>query len=203
MRGFFRRFSILFRSIALSITCLASCSEQSNQAERDQKSAQSEQAREPHCKQIASLFAMSDWDSLATEQFKTEKTNDGTITTMRAPARSIIVGSDKCEIARTTLKVSSGLFSLDTLTYGCRMPVPNSAGDDALVEAKAFAAPWESCVTGWQQNSTLHPDSTLAASVSFHEKDKTLIFSTSVKPVRSNTIGFGKNETTLKQQSPK
>jgi hypothetical protein len=54
-----------------------------------------------------------------------------------------------------------------------------------------------------KKHSTLHPDSSLAASLSFHEKEKTLTFLTSVQPVRSNTIGLGKNETTLKQHSPK
>jgi hypothetical protein len=79
----YRHFLILWGAIVFPMSCLASCGEQSDQAERAQKTVQSEQAQEPHCKQIASLFAMDSWESLASGPFKTNKTND--ITEISAP----------------------------------------------------------------------------------------------------------------------
>ncbi len=183
MHGFLKRFSILCLYVVLSVFCLTSCSEQSDQAVDAQKAPQAEQGQESRCTEVTRLFAMDNWDSIATGPFETNQMDNFTL--IHAPARSMIAGSDKCTVSRNKVKGSFILSAFEFEVYGCSMPAPESASDDPLLIVKALADLWKSCVVGWEENSKLIPNSAI---LSFSEKEKTLGFSAVIGHVRLNTI---------------
>src|SRR5262249_47865471 len=138
----------------LVMFCLASCGEQPDQTKRAEKNSPSQQAQESRCAELEKLFAMDNWDSLTTGQFETNDTEHTTIT--QASAKIAIAGAESCDVSRASIK-SGSIFSDSGLgelqNYSCHMPVPKSAGNDALLEVNAFAAPWKSCVNGWKEFS--------------------------------------------------
>src|SRR5258705_12527571 len=101
----FFRLQVCGFAAALSALLLISCDKKSEEA---------------HCKQIESLFAMDNWDSLATGP--PNKPFDG-LELYDAPASSVIAGGVECRIMRTMNSFA------ETQTYRCNIPVTDSVVD--------------------------------------------------------------------------
>jgi hypothetical protein len=150
MSRLFRQSPILCCCILPSMFWLVSCGEQSEQAQaphsEQSQLPQSELVQDPRCKQVTDLFAIADWETLATgPSVETSKSDAGVDT--RAPAKSLVAGFKDCSLWRQ--KISKIPTGLEFFNYICEAPAAGS--DDLAAATKALAAEWRSCFAGWQE----------------------------------------------------
>ncbi len=185
--------------VTLLSACLTSCSESSDQTETASKSPHSDQAQLSHCEQITKLFAMNDWESFASEPFKTNERNGGTEIT--ASAKSLLGGAHKCTISRQTHDMKLlFIFSqrLEHSFYMCNFALSDSIFDDPLPAAEALAAPWRSCFIEWQESSGPSSGPVPGASISFEKENaeflQSVTFRATVGSFISNRIVLSKSK---------
>ena len=170
-----------------SIFLLASCSEQSDQS------------LDGRCKEVMAVFAISDWQTLATESF-VEKLRGGPGVSSRAPAKKLIGGFDRCEMSRLELAPHVPGFASEILTFECYEPAAAPQGDDLLTAAKMFATPWQSCFVGWKETAEFHyfdsrnPSLGALAQVEFIKDQQSVIFQSTIQrgETKPNTISLKK-----------
>ena len=104
------------------------------------------------CNQLTSLFAVTDWQTLAAETFVAKKKDQWGMET-QASAKSLISGFDDCKISRTQFLQNKPFDEM--FTYTCNAPISTADGNDLLAAARAVASHWQSCLAGWTEQSRL------------------------------------------------
>lgn len=158
---------------------------------------ESAQTHDDPCKEVMSVFAIRDWQTLVTGSF-VENLRGGPGVGSRAPAKTLIKGFDSCEISRLELAPHIPGSASEILTFECCAPVSAPQGEDLLTAAKAFAAPWRSCFGGWKDTAEFHyfdsrnPSLGALAQVKFTKDQQSVIFQSTVErsETKPNTIAL-------------
>jgi hypothetical protein len=123
------------------------------------------------CNQIANIYSIADWRTLATGPFKEMHKGD-TFTHTRADAKSVLTNFDRCILDMTENSSGTTDFS-----YVCKAPNSTAGGKDYLAAAKAVAAQWKSCVAGWSERpNSISGMGVTMATMEFREGDRKIWF---------------------------
>jgi hypothetical protein len=129
------------------------------------------QGQAADCNQIANIYAITDWRTLATGPFK-EMQKGESLRHTRADAKSVLTNFDRCILDMTEYSSGTTDFS-----YVCEAPNSTAGGKDYLAAAKAVAAQWKSCFAGWSERpSSISALGTTMATMEFREGDKKIWF---------------------------